>query len=97
MYIYIYIDCCHSKVFCQKYRESFTILLRELDMAPALCQSVPAALGAGLSVGRGRTPLHKAAYRGHSTVAEVLLAKGAAADATDGIGHDLGNFSLDNR
>lgn len=56
-----------------------------------------AALRAGHSIGQGRTPLHKAAYRGHSTVAEVLLAKGAAADATDGIGHGLGNFRLDDR
>lgn len=38
---------------------------------------------------QGRTPLHKAAFRGHSTVAEILLAKGASIDATDGIGRGL--------
>lgn len=42
---------------------------------------------------KGRTPLHKAAYRGHCCVAELLLSKGASTDVLDGIGWGLkGDF-----
>ena len=32
-----------------------------------------------------RTPLHKAAYKGHKDVMKVLLAKGANIEAMDGV------------
>lgn len=38
---------------------------------------------------RGATPLHKAAARGHRSVAELLLAEGASINSTDGRGQYL--------